>query len=158
MSVGAGCYVTGVLADGHHACSWREILRDGRSRSRASSSAGVDWGLGPSHFVTDFHRACVMARRVPQGAEGDGAGREMGPVSSQDGPRGGFWRLFLETCLFHHLREHKDIKVTHMCWCTYNTSLCVSGVDCVLCAWSKVAAGLDTRCDPMREFVATVMK
>ena len=45
----------------------------------------------------------------------------------------GFWRLLLETCLLHHLRKQIDFQDTRMCWCTHNTSLCVSGVECVWC-------------------------
>ena len=130
-----------------------------------SSSAGVDWAafgrctatqisIGLDVSCQDWKSATVWVKET---VLAQGASCESGPGSSQDG-LGGLERLHLETCLILHLRKQKDTLYTHLC-CAHTTQACVHlllTVSCVCRVWR--AAGWDTRCDPMQEFVETIMQ
>ena len=143
--MGAGCDIKDAVADGHHSYSLRTHLRHSQSRSSRFISRCRLRCCAPSHSVTDFDRAgCLWSRLGGEPQVGrrrrrlaEGSSREMSPGSSQEGRRGAVDDCFLRLVSFSIFGNQKRHTGYAFVLCTYSTSLCVSVVYYVLCAWSK---------------------
>ena len=97
-SVKVGCCVEVAVADGHHACRWRYILRHDHSRPRACSSGSVDWAALGRHTSTQISIGLDVSGHYWQSAAGlakdDSGGR--GSQAQCESKQGAAGDCFLE--------------------------------------------------------------